>query len=212
MLPERGAFGGFCNYGVFWVEGKDAETGKKKLRKLYAVSEAAAARGAVAAGCVAPFTMRAERLGPPTEKQLDYLRDLGVEVPEDCTQVDASALIRRAESANAEDPTPGLLAYADDCWVCFSRLSCEAELLERMVAQLFQRERSILFAHAVCVHVNGARLGDPRADERFPAVEQFAGEAAEDPALWKSIEQRPAWEYLTPGHNTKAYKAALRCL
>ena len=50
MVGKKGPFGGFCNYGIFGIWGKDPETGKKKYKKVDAVSEAAAVEEAAEAG------------------------------------------------------------------------------------------------------------------------------------------------------------------
>ena len=54
MVGKKGPFGGFCNYGIFGIWGKDPGTGKKKYKKVDAVSEAAAVEKAAALGCVDP--------------------------------------------------------------------------------------------------------------------------------------------------------------
>ena len=33
MVGKKGPFGGFCNYGIFGIWGKDPETGKKKYKR-----------------------------------------------------------------------------------------------------------------------------------------------------------------------------------
>ena len=52
MVGKKGPFGGFCNYGIFGIWGKDPGTGKKKYKKVDAISEAAAVEKAAALGCV----------------------------------------------------------------------------------------------------------------------------------------------------------------
>ena len=39
MVGKKGPFGGFCNYGIFGIWGKDPGTGKKKYKKVDAISE-----------------------------------------------------------------------------------------------------------------------------------------------------------------------------
>lgn len=97
MVGKKGPFGGFCNYGIFGIWGKDPGTGKKKYKKVDAISEAAAAEKAAALGCVDPQSVEVIPFLPPSEKQQRYAADLGVRLPEGCTVVDATALISRAE-------------------------------------------------------------------------------------------------------------------
>lgn len=121
MVGKKGPFGGFCNYGIFGIWGKDPETGKKKYKKVNAVSEAAAVEKAAALGCVDPQSVEVIPFLPPSEKQQRYAADLGVRLPEGCTVVDATALIGRAEIGDDQDPAPGLVEYAQSCGVAFLR-------------------------------------------------------------------------------------------
>ena len=112
MVGKKGPFGGFCNYGIFGIWGKDPGTGKKKYKKVDAISEAAAVEKAAALGCVDPQSVEVIPFLPPSEKQQRYAADLGVRLPEGCTVVDATALISRAEIGDDQDPAPGLVEYA----------------------------------------------------------------------------------------------------
>lgn len=208
---KRGPFGGFCNYGIFEVEGKDSETGKRKYKKVNAVSEAAALEKAAAAGCVGPYSVKVSPFLDPSDRQQKYAQALGVSFPAGCNSVDASALISRAEREDQVEPDPALVSFAESCGVCFSYLTNEADLVGSMVAQLPLREKAILFAYAVDASAAGARLADPRSSARYPSFCRFADLVAGDPALAKSVEGREAREYLSPGRNTKAYKTAVSC-
>lgn len=130
MVGKKGPFGGFCNYGIFGIWGKDPGTGKKKYKKVDAISEAAAVEKAAALGCVDPQSVEVIPFLPPSEKQQRYAADLGVRLPEGCTVVDATALISRAEIGDDQDPAPGLVEYAQSCGVCFSTLAGEGGLLD----------------------------------------------------------------------------------
>ena len=66
---KRGPFGGFCNYGIFEVEGKDSVTGRRKYKKLNAVSEAAALEKAASAGCVGPYSVKVSPFLDPSDRQ-----------------------------------------------------------------------------------------------------------------------------------------------
>lgn len=83
MVEKKGPFGGFCNYGIFGIWGKDQETGKKKYKKVDAVSEAAAVEKAAALGCVDPQSVEVIPFLPPSKKQQRYAADLGVRLPEE---------------------------------------------------------------------------------------------------------------------------------
>ena len=139
-------------------------------------------------------------------------RQLLVRLPEGCTVVDATALLSRAENGSDQDPTPGLVEYAQSCGVCFSTLAGEGGLLDCMVCQLPIREKAILFAHAVAASVSGSALEDPRKAPQYLKFCQFADQVAVDPALAKSVEGRDRYDFQKPNTRSKAYKAALACL
>lgn len=212
MELKGGPFGGFCNYGIFGIWGKDQETGKKKYKKVDAISEAAAVEKAAALGCVDPQSVEVIPFLPPSEKQQRYAADLGVHLPEGCTVVDATALISRVESGNDPDPAPGLVEYAQSCGVCFSALAGESGLLDCMVCQLPIREKAILFAHAVAVSSSGSSLADPRKSPQYLKFCQFADQVVADPVLRKSVEGRDRHDLQKPNARSKAYKAALAYL
>ena len=108
MVGKKGPFGGFCNYGIFGIWGKDPETGKKKYKKVDAVSEVAAVEKAASLGCVDPQSVEVIPFLPPSEKQQRYAADLGVRLPEGCTVVDATALLSRRRMEAIRIPLPVL--------------------------------------------------------------------------------------------------------
>lgn len=65
MVGKKDPFGGFCNYGIFGIWGKDPGTGKKKYKKVDAISEAAAVEKAAALGCVDPQSVEVIPFLPP---------------------------------------------------------------------------------------------------------------------------------------------------
>lgn len=213
MVSQGSIFGKFCNYCYFWVEGKDVN-GKRKLKKLCAISEAEAIRRAQAAGVSGPFKVRSEALEPPTERQLSLAEKINLFVPEGCTKDDLSAMLsRRLDFDEDMEPDPGLLEYAKDCGVCFSVFSGELGLLQNMIAQLFPRDRAVLFAYAVYLACSKEKqFKDPRKTPKAQAFERFADMVEADPELWKSLEGRDLRDYRSPNTRTKVYKAVINCL
>lgn len=208
---EKELFGRFCNYCVYWIEGKD-DTGKRKIKKIKAISQAFALREAVAAGIAEPVVFKSEALEPPTERQLALAKKINLNIPEGCTKDDLGTLLSRCMDFDGDkDPDPGLFCYAQDCGVCFSSLTGESGLLESMIAQLCLRDRAVLFAYAVHVSRTGGSFKDPRLDPAASAFEKFADMAEADPGLRKSLEGRDRCDYQSPNSRSKAYKAALSC-
>lgn len=208
---EKELFGRFCNYKIFVITGKDLE-GKRKLKVRRAVSESAAIKIVEAEGVTGPFTVEVRPLDPPTDRQLALAKKINLSVPEGCTKDDLSTLLsRRMDFDGDTEPDPGLLHYAQDCGVCFSSLTGEIGLLESMIAQLWPRDRAVLFAYAVHLSRNGGSFKDPRLDPAALSFEKFADMVEADPGLRKSLEGRDRYDYQSPNSRSKAYKAALSC-
>lgn len=212
MIAEKGPFGGYCNYGIFMITGKDAQTGKRKLKKLSAVSQEAAEAAAEATGVVGPYAVELVKHTPPSERQLAYAADLGLVVPEGSVSEDVSALISREEMNGDDDPDRGLVAYAQACGVCFSYFHGIRGLLRCMLAQLNARDRAVLFAYAVHLGENGGTFADPRTVPQYSSFEKFADMVEADPKLLKLLEARDVYDYEKPNRGTKPYKAAASCL
>lgn len=208
---KNGPFGRFCNYCFYWVEGKDGE-GKRKLKKVRAVSQEFAIAEATAAGLSGPFNVRSEALDPPTDRQLALAEKINLKVPEGCAKDDLSTMLsRRMDFDGDKDPDPGLLHYAQDCGVCFSSFTGEKGLLQSMIAQLCARDRAVLFAYAVHISRSGGCFKDPRRDPAASVFERFAGMVEADLGLWKSLEGRDLNDYQSPNTRSKAYKAVVSC-
>lgn len=214
MDMKNDGFGRFCNYSVYWVEGKDSETGRKKIKKVDAVSEDSAIRKAGAAGVVGPYSVKRESLEPPTDRQLSYAAKLGLDIPDGCTKDDVGSILSRHNDYDGEpDPDPGLVDFMEASGLCFSRFDCEAQLLQRAIFQFEAREKALLYAYAVSLSRSGAsRFLDPRKDAAFPAFERFADQVAGDLSLVKSLEDRSLYDYQHPSARSKIYKAAAGCL
>lgn len=209
---EKGPFGGYCNFGIFMVTGKDAQTGKRKFKKLSAVSQEAAEAAAAAAGVVGPYSIELVQHTPPSERQLAYAADLGLSIPDGSVSEDVSALISREEMNGDEDPDRGLVAYAQACGVCFSHFAGARGLLRTMIAQLGARDRAVLFAYAVQIGEAGGKFQDPRTAPQYSGFLKFADMVEADPKLLKLLEARDVYDYEKPNRGTKPYKAAASCL
>ena len=208
---KNGPFGRFCNYCFYWVEGKDGE-GKRKLKKVRAVSQEFAIMEAEAAGLFGPFDVRCEALEPPTDRQLALAEKINLKVPEGCTKDDLGTMLSRCMDFDGDrEPDPGLLHYAQDCGVCFSSFTGEKGLLQSMIAQLCARDRAVLFAYAVHISRAGGCFKDPRKDPEASVFERFADMVEADPGLWKSLEGRDLNDYQSPNTRSKAYKAVMSC-
>ena len=64
MVGKKGPFGGFYNYGIFGIWGKDPGTGKKKYKKVDAISDAAAVELSLIHICRCSFRTSDKKMEP----------------------------------------------------------------------------------------------------------------------------------------------------
>lgn len=160
-----------------------------------------------ALGCFLNYEPRV--LNEPTERQLSYLKDLGVHIPDGITKDDASCMISRATGEDdLESPSPELVALAVGLGVQFSAFVGASGLLQRIVRQSSERDRAALFGYAVRQSLQGVGLGNMLEDPENGRFYDFADQVVADPALLRSLTGREAADYIHPHKGTAIYKAA----
>lgn len=160
-----------------------------------------------ALGCFLSYEPRA--LSEPTERQLSYLKDLGVHIPDGITKDDASCMISRAIGEDdLESPPPELVALASGLGVRFSAFIGSAGLLRQIVCQIGERDRAALFGYAVRQSLRGSSLGNMLEDPEVSVFYSFADHIVADPALLRSLAGREAADYIHPHKGTAIYKTA----
>lgn len=103
--------GGFVNYGVFQIIGKNPETKRKNKRTYRVRDKDAACKMAEENGLVGPFEVVVLPADPPTDSQLSYAKSLGATIPDGACKTDVSAIISRITD-NDEAPATEKLARA----------------------------------------------------------------------------------------------------
>lgn len=158
-------------------------------------------------GCFLNYEPRV--LSEPTERQLSYLKDLGVFIPDGITKDDASCMISRATGEDdLASPGPELVALAAGLGVQFSAFVGASGLLRQIVGQIGERDRAALFGYAVRQSLQGSGLGNMLEDPAVGSFYSFADQVAADPALLRSLAGREAMDYMSPHKGTAIYKAA----
>ena len=158
-------------------------------------------------GCYLNYTPRV--LCGPTEKQLAYLRDLGVVIPEGITKDDASCMISRATGEDSkEGPTAEIVALATALKVEFSAFVGASGLFSSIIYQTDDRQRAALFAYSVKQDSKRRKFGNMVEDSNIDLFYAFADVVIADAALLRSLKGRDASDYKKPHHGTSIYKAA----
>lgn len=159
-------------------------------------------------GCFLNYEPRVLR--EPSEKQLAYLKNLGVFIPDGITNADASCMISRATGEDdPEGPGPELVALAAGLGTQFSAFIGSSGLLRAIVDQAGEKERAALYVYGVRQSLRGVTFGNMLEDPEIDAFYSFADRVIADPALLRSLNGRAAEDYLRPRKGTAIYKAAV---
>ena len=218
--------GGFVNWALYEVIGKNLTTNRKNKRRYEAKSEPDAIKQAEADGLAGPFDIVALKHEDPTERQIQYLQSWGVSVPEGVNKFDISAILSRLEDEaevisekkiykNVTEervrllpgPTSDFARFADGMGVKFSRYIGKSALFCNTVYNLTGRDRIAFYAYCIICFHKKTEIGDMRQSEYFTRLYEFADSAIKNPSLLRSIEGRSANDYLHPHKGSTAYKA-----
>lgn len=158
-------------------------------------------------GCYLNYTPRV--LCEPTERQLEFLHDLGVFIPEGVTKDDASCMISRAteEYDSLEGPSSELVDLAAGLKTQFSAFIGDRGLFRSVIRQASDRDRAALYAYGVRQDMHGRPFGNMLADPELNHFYSFADTVVTDPALLKSLKGRDPEDFKKPHRGTTIYKA-----
>lgn len=205
---RAGELGCFLNYHNYTVSCTD-EQGKKKSRQRTGIDAQHAIKKVEAEGFLPPYKAKLLGYEPPTERQLDYLKDLGVFIPDGITKVDASCMISRATGEESkEGPCIALVALAVDLKTEFSAFVSASGLLRHVIGQASDRDRAALYAYAVRQSMRGGFFGNMLEDPDLSIFYVFADKVLNDPPLLRSLNGRDPEDYKNPNRGTAIYKAA----
>lgn len=149
------------------------------------------------------------KLEEPTQKQLEYAKDLGLFIPPGATKGDVSHLLSRATGEDSmEGPGQGLVDMAAGLGLHFSACIGAAGLLSLIVYGVGERDRAALYAYCVQQSRAGLEIGNMLADPGVATFYGFADMVEKDPALSRSLSGREVDDFRKPHRGTAIYKAA----
>lgn len=132
--------GGFTNYSRYEVSGINPKTMRNNKRTFDSFSEHDAIVKMLLSGFTEPFTVKPVKLDEPTEHQLSYAKDLGIQIPEGASKQDVSAMISRVVDDDEMLPSEFMVRQAMSRKVMFSRYVGAKTLVSIMSIQL-QKEK-----------------------------------------------------------------------
>lgn len=145
----------------------------------------------------------------PTDRQLAYMHDLGIFVPDGITKTDASCMISRAVGDDSmESPNSELVALATGLKFEFSAFIGASGLFRHVIYNANDRDRAALYAYGVRQNIHGGAFGNMLEDPDVERFYSFADQVVSDPALLRSLKGREAEDYENPHKGTAIYKAA----
>ena len=207
-----GELGCFLNYRHYNVSCTD-EQGKKKTRQRTGIDEQQAIEKVKADGFLPPYKATVLEYEYPTEKQIDYLKDLGVVIPDGATTIDASCMISRALGEDSkEGPSPSLVAIALGLKTNFSAFVGASGLLHNIICQASDRDRAALYAYGVRQSMRGGSFENMLEDSDISVFYVFADMILNDATLLRSLNGRASDDYKSPNRGTAIYKAAVSYL
>lgn len=173
------------------VEGKGRDTGRKRKRIYSAANELEVKRFAEEDGTLVESISELPP-EPPTERQLEYARDLGINVPSDATKATISDLI----SMKVEKDKPSTArhrAFAEQHGVDVTEYVGKKALFDRIHASLSApgREKELLawFAFRVYRELTHGAEDAPIDDPANPVFISIADELLFDEKIIKSVRR-----------------------
>lgn len=172
----------------FEITGTSTKTGRPiKPKTLQAFTEAKAQALAEEAGMtVESVTQLPEQ--EPTEKQIDYARDLGVSIPISCTRREISDLIDYAlwddEPADSE-----LLALADRYEIEYTQYVGCGKLYDKIwnSPAVIGTKIAALFTYCLYRDLLPKRITPVATTPEHPSIQEIASKVVLDPKLMESI-------------------------
>lgn len=183
----------FTPEAFYTVYGINPHTNRKNKRQLKAKGEAAAIKKAEESGLIAPFEITCLEVfdaPAPTERQLEYAKDLDIRIPNGACKWDVSALIARCEEA---DPNPAPKEYLDYLaarnWDGSSLIGQKAAFRTLFwVGDL--RDRLAMYAYYIYQEEHNLPVVNLDTDCRKDCYFSFADYAVQNP---KIIEHFDSW-------------------
>ena len=125
--------GGFINYTIFQVVGKNPDTKRKNKRIIEAKTQEIAYEKAKEKGIVEPFEITILPAPKPTERQLEYAQDLGAPIPKGACQYDVSAIISRITDNSEQQVSERFAKLADEYGILFSRYESRNSIMKKAI-------------------------------------------------------------------------------
>lgn len=186
------------------IKGKGKDTGRKRKRIYFAANELEAKRLAEDDGTLVEEVVEIPP-DPPTERQLDYARDLGISIPVNATKDDLSDLI--SLKVDRDKPsTERHKKFGRAYGIEFTDYIGKKDLFNRIQAALIApgREKELLswFTFRVYRKLSGGVDDTPIEGPDDPVIQEIAEELVTDEKIVKSVRRYEGSELIWFGEWT----------
>lgn len=173
------------------IQGKGKDTGRKRRRVYSAPTEEDARKLAEADGTLVEVVNEIPP-EPPTERQIEYARDLGISIPPNATKDDLSDLI--SLKVDRDKPaTERHKAFGRNYGLDFTNYIGKKALFNRIQAALIApgREKQLLswFTFRVYRELAGGAENAPINGPSDPIIEEIASQLFSDEKILKSVRR-----------------------
>lgn len=192
------------NYSIFKIRGINSSSGRSKGYQVSALTEAEALEIGLDKGLVSPFIEERIAHDEPTERQLDYAVDLGIQLPEGAKRGDVSALIDRV-LYNDDAPPKELTDFANGRRLQFSLHVGYRSLCEIVFYNLQGVEKAAFFVFRIYLHLSRSNQSnlDLHTEKNF--MYHMGQKILDDEKLLKSMENYDGRDLVFFGKRTVDY-------
>lgn len=204
--------GGYGNFAVYEVKGINPSTNRINTRKFKAVSESRAIDEMKKAGFVEPFTVSILPVELPSEEYMKYVAEnLEITLPEGISDDDLNAINNGARFDDTAMPSAGIVKFAMELGVCFSRFIGEDFLENKISRVLDDKMRAALFGYIMIQKESGLPIGDMRESDKYEKYCKFGEIASKDPRIMEKIDYYFREHHAYLHGNSNAYKLLEMC-
>lgn len=195
----------YFEWHLYKVQGTNGETGRKKTIKLVAHDQESAETELALRGLLPPYRFTEEEFDMPTDSQMSYAIDLGIEIYPSMTRKDVSTLIKRELEPEA-DPSEDLMTYAYNKNIYFSPFVGLESLCNIIFNTLCSRDKAVFFCYAVYCSIKCVELGNLDESPDSEKFYEFGDMYAADESFKASLESYSGDDLITFESNYGASK------
>jgi hypothetical protein len=168
------------NYKRFSIQGINPSSGRKKTIKLDVPNITTPSKMALEQETIQePFEINEIPFEEPTDRQQEYAKGLGIDIPADACKEDVSALISRAVDSDSV-PNHGLIEYASNKGLTFSEYIGKKALYNLIFYNLNLNDKIAFFCFSVYRYLSDDRHANldtsPHRDIFYLFAQQYEGD------------------------------------